>query len=78
MYRLWPCFMGSARLKLVKCIHAASEVATMSPMVWHPEERDQQVNRYLDKINHAPYIAIMAFLLGLFCAMTVLVLMGNF
>ncbi len=50
----------------------------MSPMVWHPEERDQQVNRYLDKINHAPYIAIMAFLLGLFCAVTVLFLVGNF
>jgi hypothetical protein len=50
----------------------------MTPMVWHPKERDQQVNQYLDTVNHAPYITILALLMGLFCGLTVLVLVGGF
>ena len=50
----------------------------MTPMVWHPEERDQRVNHYLDNINHAPYATIFAILLGLFCSLTFLVLIGGF
>lgn len=50
----------------------------MKPMIWHPEEKDQKVNQYLEQINHAPYIRIIAMVLGLFCLFTVLVLMGAF
>lgn len=50
----------------------------MKPMIWHPEERDQKVNQYLDKANHAPYEIIIALLLGGFCLFTLVVLLGNF
>lgn len=50
----------------------------MKPMIWHPEPNDQKVNQYLAHINHAPYFAIAAVILGLFCLFTLLVLMGIF
>ncbi len=42
----------------------------MKPMIWHPEEKDQKVNQYLEQINHAPYAAIMGLLIGLLCLFT--------
>ena len=50
----------------------------MKPMVWHPEERDKKVNQYLDKINHAPYQGIIAFLMITFCLLTFVILIGIF
>jgi hypothetical protein len=32
----------------------------MRPMIWHPEEKDQKVNRYLDSTTRAPYFWIDA------------------
>lgn len=56
----------------------SDEVVTMKPMIWHPEEKDEKVNRYLDKINHAPYEVIAAFAIGVFCLFTLLILVGSF
>jgi hypothetical protein len=50
----------------------------MKPMIWHPEERDQRVNQYLDEMNHAPYPTIIAAVFGLFCVLTIAVLIGSF
>ena len=47
-------------------------------MTWHPEEKDNRVNQYLDKVNHAPYAVIAATLAVIFCVFTALVLMGTF
>jgi Fe2+ transport system protein B len=54
------------------------EVNTMRPMIWHPEAKDQEVNRYLDRINHAPYFGLTIAVLGVFCLFTVAVLLGIF
>ena len=50
----------------------------MRPMIWHPEAKDQQVNKYLDKVNHAPYFGLTIGILGAFCLLTVTVLLGIF
>lgn len=50
----------------------------MKPMIWHPEEKDAAVNQYLAQQNHAPYVAIVAFLLIGFCLLTALILVGSF
>jgi hypothetical protein len=50
----------------------------MKSMVWHPEERDEKINLYLERANHAPYISIWALLMGIFCLFTFTVLMGVF
>lgn len=50
----------------------------MKPMIWKPEEGDQEVNAYLDEINHAPYEVIFAILLALFCLFTLVVIIGVF
>lgn len=50
----------------------------MKPMIWKPEKGDKAVNAYLDEINHAPYEIIFAVLLGLFCAFTLVVILGVF
>ena len=50
----------------------------MKSMIWHPEEKDQKVNQYLAKTNHAPYEAIVAFGIAGFCLFTLLVLFGTF
>lgn len=54
------------------------EVNKMRPMIWHPEAKDQQVNKYLDKVNHAPYFGLTIGILGAFCLLTVTVLLGIF
>lgn len=46
----------------------------MKPMIWHPEEKDEKVNQYLDSFNHEPWIAIYAVLLSIVCLFTVLAL----
>jgi hypothetical protein len=50
----------------------------MKPMIWHPEEKDAQVNEYLDRVNHAPYGTIFAVGLGLFSLITVMILLASF
>jgi hypothetical protein len=50
----------------------------MKPMIWHPEEKDEKVNLYLESVNHAPYITIFGLLMGGFCLFTLLVLVGTF
>ncbi|MDJ0531318.1 MAG: hypothetical protein QNJ70_02270 [Xenococcaceae cyanobacterium MO_207.B15] len=47
-------------------------------MIWHPEEKDQKVNQYLEKTNHAPYELIIAVVMAIFCGFTLLILMGPF
>ncbi|WP_421659102.1 hypothetical protein [Leptothermofonsia sp. ETS-13] len=42
----------------------------MKPMIWHPEEKDQKVNQYLDQINRAPYELIVGMLLVVLCLFT--------
>jgi hypothetical protein len=48
----------------------------MKSMTWHPEEKDQKVNQYLEKTNHAPYETIVLLLLGGVCLFTFIVLFG--
>jgi hypothetical protein len=50
----------------------------MKPMIWHPEEKDAEVNQYLDQLNHAPYATIFAMILGSICLFTAVVLLGIF
>jgi hypothetical protein len=50
----------------------------MKPMTWHPEEKDEKVNQYLNQVNRAPYATIFAVLIGLFCLFTVVVLVSSF
>ncbi len=50
----------------------------MKEMIWHPEPKDQQVNRYLEQVNHAPYWRIFVITSLLFSSFTFLVLMGVF
>ncbi len=50
----------------------------MRPMIWHPEEKDQKVNRYLDSTTRAPYFGLMLAALGIFCLFTFAVLVGIF
>ena len=51
----------------------------MQDMRWAPnEEKDQKVNQYLEKINHAPYAMIFVIVAVLFCLSTVLFLVGVF
>lgn len=50
----------------------------MRSMTWHPEPKDERVNRYLEQTNHAPYARIFAITTGIFCGFTFLVLMGVF
>jgi Fe2+ transport system protein B len=54
------------------------EVTIMKPMVWRPEEKDQKVNQYLDQMNHAPYLQIIALTVVLFFTFTLLILIGAF
>ncbi|BAU64234.1 unknown protein [Stanieria sp. NIES-3757] len=48
----------------------------MRSMIWHPEEKDQKVNTYLDRTNHAPYGTIIALLIVGVCLFTFVVLFG--
>jgi hypothetical protein len=51
----------------------------MANMTWTPNEnRDKKVKQYLDKVNHAPYGAIVILSMVLFCLLTALVLFGTF
>ena len=50
----------------------------MKQMVWQPEERDERVNQYLDKINHAPYQSIVTISIVAFCLFTAAILIGIF
>lgn len=46
----------------------------MKSMIWHPEEKDSQVNAYLEQNNHAPYPTIVMGLAIGICILTLLVL----
>lgn len=50
----------------------------MKPMIWHPEEKDAKVNQYLDQMNRAPYGLIFLLGFGLFCLLTVVILLASF
>ncbi len=50
----------------------------MKPMTWHPEEKDEKVNQYLNHVNRAPYPTIFAVLIGVFCLFTFVVLVASF
>jgi hypothetical protein len=50
----------------------------MKPNTWHPEEKDEKVNQYLDQMNHAPYGTIFTVVIGLFCLFTLVILVSSF
>jgi hypothetical protein len=50
----------------------------MKPMIWHPEEQDQKVRAYFDKVNHAPYSTIIAIGVVAICVLTLMFLVGSF
>lgn len=50
----------------------------MKPMIWRPEDKDQRVNQYLDKMNHAPYPTIIVAVVSLVTAFTIVFLLGSF
>jgi hypothetical protein len=50
----------------------------MKSMIWHPEEQDAKVNHYLEQVNHAPYPTIFAIIVGGFCLLAAVFLIGLF
>lgn len=50
----------------------------MKDMIWHPEEKDQKVNQYLENANHAPYGAIITAGIVGFCVFTLAIVLGTF
>ena len=46
----------------------------MRSMIWHPEERDNRVNEYLEQANHAPYPTIAGILALGVCVFTVAIM----
>lgn len=50
----------------------------MKPMIWHPENKDEKVNQYLERMNHAPYSVVGLLLLGAFVLFTFVFLLGMF
>jgi len=50
----------------------------MKPMIWHPEEKDEKQNQYLERANHAPYVMIWVMIFGWITVFSLLVLLGNF
>ncbi len=50
----------------------------MKPMIWHPEPNDEKVNRYLDQMNHEPWLLIGAGIVLLVSLCTVLITLGAF
>lgn len=73
----WRNFLLEAYVLKI-ALEEIKEVEIMKPMIWHPEEKDQRVNQYLEQINHAPYITIIALVLGLFCLFSFIILVGSF
>lgn len=50
----------------------------MKPMIWHPESKDQKINQYLEQTNREPWLAILAGILVVVCAFTLLILISAF
>jgi hypothetical protein len=50
----------------------------MKPMIWHPENKDEKVNQYLEQVNHAPYSMFGFLILGGFVLFTFVFLLGMF
>jgi Fe2+ transport system protein B len=50
----------------------------MKPMIWHPEEKDEKVNKYLDRVNHEPWLGFAAFSIVFFVAFMLLMFVGIF
>ena len=50
----------------------------MKPMIWHPEEKDAQVNQYLDRVNHEPWLTILAVALGGLVLLSLMIFLGLF
>ena len=46
----------------------------MRSMIWHPEEKDNRVNEYLEQANHAPYPTIAGILVLGVCIFTVAIM----
>ncbi|MGC9503863.1 hypothetical protein [Baaleninema sp.] len=45
-------------------------------MIWHPEPEDEEVNRYLHNVNHAPYFTIALIMGIVICLATVAIVSG--
>ena len=54
------------------------EEKVMKPMIWHPEDKDKKVNKYLDRINHEPWLGFVAVALVFFTIFIVLMFIGIF
>jgi len=50
----------------------------MKPMIWHPEDDDHQVNKYLDSINQEPWLSIVMFFILVVSIFMVFVIVGTF
>jgi hypothetical protein len=50
----------------------------MKPMIWRPEDRDQKVNKYLDSINHEPWLSIAMFSILVISIFMFFVILGTF
>lgn len=50
----------------------------MKPMIWHPEDKDKQVNKYLDSFNHEPWLGVTILSILAICFLTILILIGVF
>ncbi len=50
----------------------------MKPMIWHPEPEDDKVNQYLDRVNHEPWLIMIAAAIVAIFALTFLIIMGVF
>ena len=50
----------------------------MKPMIWAPDEKDAQVNQYLDRINHEPFALLGLLLVAGFSFFVIFMLTGIF
>ena len=50
----------------------------MKPMIWHPEDKDKKVNKYLDRINHEPWLEFYVVILILLTVLMLVMFIGIF
>jgi hypothetical protein len=50
----------------------------MKSTILNSDESSRKAQQYLDRVNHAPYLTISAWVIGIFCFFTLFLLIGVF
>lgn len=50
----------------------------MKPMIWRPEAKDKQVNKYLETFNHEPWIPLSGVITLFVMVFITLIFLGMF